>query len=117
LAYNFDELIERRNTRSYKWDQVKTLFGDEDILPLWVADMDFYSPPAVRKVIQERAEIGIFGYSFRTPSYLESITNWFKRRHQWTIKSDWIVDVPSVVTTLSLSIDLFTEKGDSVVIQ
>ncbi|MCM3634587.1 MalY/PatB family protein [Paenibacillus camelliae] len=117
MAYNFDELIERRNTRSYKWDQVKTLFGDEDILPLWVADMDFYSPPAVRKVIQERAEIGIFGYSFRTPSYLESITNWFKRRHQWTIKSDWIVDVPSVVTTLSLSIDLFTEKGDSVVIQ
>lgn len=117
MEYNFDELIERRNTRSYKWDQVGPLFGDESILPLWVADMDFYSPPAVRKVVQQRAEIGIYGYSIRSESYLNSITSWFERRHQWTINNEWIVDVPSVVTTLSLAVDLFTEAGDSVVIQ
>lgn len=117
MSYNFDEVIDRRNTRSYKWDQVKPLFGDESILPLWVADMDFYSPPAVRKVIRERAEVGIYGYSIRSQSYLESVTDWFQRRHNWSFQTDWIIDVPSVVTTLSLAVDLFTEPGDSVVLQ
>lgn len=117
MSYNFDELIDRRNTRSYKWDQMGPLLGDETILPLWVADMDFYSPPAVRKVIEQRAAIGVYGYSIRTQSYLDSITGWFQRRHGWSIKSEWIIDVPSVVSTLSLAVDLFTEPGDGVVLQ
>ncbi|MFC6335118.1 MalY/PatB family protein [Paenibacillus septentrionalis] len=117
MSYNLDELIDRRNTRSYKWDQVGPLFGDESILPLWVADMDFPSPPAVQKVVKERAELGIYGYSIRTNEYLDSITGWFERRHNWSIQKNWIIDVPSVVTTLSLSVDLFTELGDAVVLQ
>lgn len=117
MSYNLDELIDRRNTRSYKWDQVGPLFGDESILPLWVADMDFPSPPAVQKVVKERAELGIYGYSIRTNEYLDSITGWFERRHNWSIQKNWIIDVPSVVTTLSLSVDLFTEPGDAVVLQ
>lgn len=117
MTYNFDELIDRRNTRSYKWDQVGPLFGDTSILPLWVADMDFYSPPAVQKVLQQRTDIGIYGYSIKNKQYFEAITNWFQRRHHWTIQPSWIVDVPSVVTTLSLSVDLYTKPGDAVVLQ
>lgn len=117
MGYQFDELVDRRNTRSYKWDQVGPLFGDESILPLWVADMDFPSPPAVQEALQKRLDIGIYGYSIRSQSYFDAITSWFSRRHNWTIKDKWIVDVPSVVTTLSLSVDLFTEPGDAVVLQ
>lgn len=117
MTYNFDELIDRRNTRSYKWDQVGPLFGDTSILPLWVADMDFYSPPAVRKVLQQRTDIGIYGYSIKNKQYFEAIMSWFERRHHWTIQPSWIVDVPSVVTTLSLSVDLYTKPGDGVVLQ
>jgi len=117
LTYNFDQIIDRRNTRSYKWDQVGPLFGDASILPLWVADMDFYSPPAVQKVLQQRTDIGIYGYTIKNKQYFESITNWFERRHDWSIQPSWIVDVPSVVTTLSLSVDLFTKPGDAVVLQ
>lgn len=117
MSFNFDEIIDRRNTRSYKWDQVKPLFGDETILPLWVADMDFYSPPAVQKAMQKRLDIGIYGYSIRSNEYFESIISWFNRRHNWSIKQNWIVDVPSVVTTLSLAVELYTEPGDAVVLQ
>ncbi|MCR8656972.1 MalY/PatB family protein [Paenibacillus endoradicis] len=117
MTYNFDQLIDRRNTRSYKWDQVGPLFGDASILPLWVADMDFYSPPAVQKVLQQRTDIGIYGYSIKNKQYFEAITNWFERRHHWTVQPSWIVDVPSVVTTLSLSVDLYTKPGDAVVLQ
>lgn len=117
MGYKLDELVDRRNTRSYKWDQVGPLFGDESILPLWVADMDFPSPPAVQEALQKRLDIGIYGYSIRSQSYFDAITSWFSRRHNWTIEDKWIVDVPSVVTTLSLSVDLFTQPGDSVVLQ
>ncbi|HIW34571.1 MAG TPA: pyridoxal phosphate-dependent aminotransferase [Candidatus Paenibacillus intestinavium] len=117
MKYNFDEIIDRRNTRSYKWDQVGPLFGDASILPLWVADMDFYSPPSVQKVLQQRTDIGIYGYSIKNSEYYEAITNWFERRHDWSIQQDWIIDVPSVVTTLSLSVDLYTKPGDAVVLQ
>lgn len=117
MSNNFDERIDRRNTRSYKWDQVEPLFGDASILPLWVADMDFPSPSAVQEALKKRVDIGIYGYSIRSVEYFEAIMNWFKRRHSWRIKPSWIIDVPSVVTTLSLSVDLFTKPGDAVVIQ
>jgi cystathionine beta-lyase len=117
LAYNFDQLNDRRNTRSYKWDQGGKLFGEPDILPLWVADMDFLAPPAIQEVLKQRAELGIYGYAIRTDSYLESIVNWFKRRHNWDIETNWITDSPSIVTSLSLAVELFSEPGGQVVIQ
>lgn len=117
LSYSFDELINRKNSRSYKWDQVGPLFGDKDILPLWVADMDFPSPPAVREVLHKRVELGAYGYAIRTDDYFEAIMSWFQRRHQWKIEKNWIIDSPSVVTTLSLAVEQFTAPGDKVVIQ
>ncbi|MFD0588700.1 MalY/PatB family protein [Paenibacillus sp. GCM10027627] len=117
MSFNFDQLINRKNTRSYKWDQVGPLFGDADILPLWVADMDFPSPPAVQEVLKKRAELGAYGYAIHTSDYFEAIVNWYERRHHWTIQKGWISDSPSVVTTLSLAVEQFTSPGDEVVIQ
>lgn len=117
MTFDFDRRIDRRNTRSYKWDQSERLYGDKDLLPLWVADMDFQSPPAVREVLEKRAALGIYGYSFRSDSYLEAIVQWFGSRHGWTIDPKWITDVPSVVTSLSLAVEQFSEPDSEVVLQ
>lgn len=117
MSFNFDQRIDRKHTRSYKWDQSEKLFGDPDLLPLWVADMDFLSPPAVRSAIEQRAALGVYGYSVRTDSYLESIVHWYRDRHGWEIESGWITDVPSVVTSLSLAVEQFSEPGSQVVLQ
>jgi len=117
LKYDFDAVIDRRNTRSYKWDQTEKLFGGKDIMPLWVADMDFESPPAVKEAILRRVEHGIYGYSVGSESYKEAIVSWFLTRHSWSIQPEWISDSPGVVTSLSLAVDLFTEPGAEVILQ
>lgn len=115
--YNFDKVIERRGTASVKWDQVETMFGQADILPMWVADMDFEAPPAAIEAMKERAAHGIFGYTYRSPSYLEAVASWQERRHQWSFDQSWIVGCPGVVTALSILVELMTEPGDNVMIQ
>jgi cysteine-S-conjugate beta-lyase len=117
MIHNFDRIINRQNTHSYKWDQSKKLFGNSDILPLWVADMDFESPPAIIKALQDRASQGIYGYTIRPDTYLTAITSWFDRRHDWRINPTWITDSPGIVTSLSLAVELFSEPGSSVIIQ
>lgn len=115
--YDFDEVIDRKGTCSEKWDGLKKHFGTDDVLPMWVADMDFKSPPEVIKLIVERSKHGIFGYPVRTESYYEAIINWVRERYGWEIKGDWIVDVPSVMPGIAAAILAFTSQGDSVMIQ
>lgn len=115
--YDFDEVIDRKGTCSEKWDGLKKHFGTDDVLPMWVADMDFNSPPEVIKLIVERSKHGIFGYPVRTESYYEAIINWVRERYGWEIKGDWIVDVPSVMPGIAAAILAFTSQGDSVMIQ
>lgn len=115
--YDFDEVIDRKGTCSEKWDGLKKHFGTDDVLPMWVADMDFKSPPEVIKLIVERSKHGIFGYPVRTESYYEAIINWVRERYDWEIKGDWIVDVPSVMPGIAAAILAFTSQGDSVMIQ
>ena len=117
LKYDFNRVIDRRNTRSYKWDQSEKLFGDKDIMPLWVADMDFESPPAVKQALLRRVEEGIYGYSVPSESYKDAIVDWYRRRHDWQITPDWITDSPGIVTSLSLAVELLTNLGDEVIIQ
>jgi cystathionine beta-lyase len=117
MIHNFDRIIPRLNTHSYKWDQSKKLFGNSDILPLWVADMDFESPPAIIKALQDRASQGIYGYTIRPEPYLTAITSWYNRRHDWRINPAWITDSPGIVTSLSLAVELFSEPGSSLIIQ
>lgn len=114
---DFNRIHNRKKTNSYKWDQIGKLFGSEDILPLWVADMDFESPPAVKEAVQRRAAHGIYGYTFKPESYTNAIIGWFARRHNWELKSDWLSDSPSVVTSLSLAVDLLSEPGSKVILQ
>lgn len=113
MKYDFDKIVDRRNTGSVKWDTNK----DRSILPLWVADMDFPSPQPIIDAIKQKMELGIFGYSFPPDSYYEAIMGWLKKRHNWEIKRDWITWSPGTVTALHMLIRAYTEPGDKVIIQ
>ena len=113
MKYDFDELIPRRGTNSYKWDTVK----DEDVLPMWVADMDFRTAPAIVGALQKRVEHGIFGYTKVPPAYYEAVINWFRRRHAWLIEKEWIVYTTGVVPAISAIVKALTVPGDRVLVQ
>ncbi|TKD71322.1 MalY/PatB family protein [Pseudalkalibacillus hwajinpoensis] len=113
----FDERINRYDTHSVKWDHTDTIFEKENLLPMWVADMDFKAPQAVIDELTKRIEHGIFGYSMPTEQTKKTIQSWLDRRHQWTIQQDWIVFTPGVVPALSAAVNTYTKKGEKVVIQ
>ncbi|WP_233531445.1 MalY/PatB family protein [Paenibacillus alkalitolerans] len=117
IQYDFDRMIDRRNTASYKWDQLTALFGGEDVLPLWVADMDFPCAQPIVDALVRRAQEGVYGYTIRTDDWYDSIRGWFERRHNWSIPAESILMSPSVVTSLSLAVELFTEPGANVIVQ
>jgi cystathionine beta-lyase len=112
VKYDFDRVIQRRNTDASKW----TTYGD-DILPMWIADMDFQAPPPVIAALEQRAQHGIYGYPLRPASYYEAIIEWMRKRHGWEIKGEWIAHSPGVVTGLVLAVHAFTQPGDKIIIQ
>jgi len=116
-TYNFDEPINRTNTNCIKYDARAAFFGNADVLPLWVADMDFKTPDFIVEAIKKRAEHEIFGYTFRPESYNQSIVNWLKRRHNWEIEPEWISFSPGVVAGLTLAIEALSKPSDGVIIQ
>lgn len=113
----FDTVYERKNTRSVKWDMVESLFKADDVLPMWVADMDFKAPDAVNEALIERAKHGIYGYTFIDDDVKNAIKNWIKRRHHWEISTDWLNFSPGVVTSLHIAIKIFTEPQDKILVQ
>lgn len=113
MKYVFDKITPRRATNSYKWDTAH----DDDVLPMWVADMDFRTAPAVVNALTKRVEHGIFGYVKVPEVYFDSIRNWFKRRHGWAVKKDWILYTTGVVPALSAIIKALTRPGDKVLVQ
>src|SRR5690554_5026852 len=117
MQYNFDEIIDRSNTDCVKWDKMKALFGRDNLIPLWVADMDFKSPPAIIEALEERVAHGVFGYTLPSEEYTRSIVNWLDKHHQWKVDSLHINFVPWVVKGFAFAIDEFTEKGDKIIIQ
>lgn len=106
------EFVNRKNTNSVKWDSVP-----EDVLPLWVADMDFPSPPKVIEALVSRAQHGVYGYTVIPDSYYDAIINWMKKRHNWEIKKEWIIITPGVVSALYYIVQTFTSEDDSVLVQ
>jgi len=116
-TYNFDEIVDRTHTNCIKFDARTSFFGKADLLPLWVADMDFRTPDFIVEAIKKRAEHEIFGYTFRPESYTQSIVNWLKRRHNWEIKPEWISFSPGVVAGLTMAIEALSKPGDGVIIQ
>lgn len=117
MKYNFAQEIKRLNTACEKWDDLENRFGVKDVISMWVADMDFQSPPSVIEALKQRAEHGVYGYTLRSDSYFEAITDWLKRRHQWSVNKEWITHSPGVIPALSLIIRSFTQPGDKIVIQ
>lgn len=115
--YNFDEPIEREGTNCLKYDARKLFFGTDDLLPLWVADMDFRVADFIVEAIKKRAEHEIYGYSFRPDSYYEAIINWMKRRHNWEIQKSRISFSPGVVAGLTIAIETFSKPDNGVVVQ
>ena len=113
MDYNFDELITRRGTNSYKWDSA----ADADVLPMWVADMDFRTAPAITEALRRRVEHGIFGYTRVPQTYYEAVASWFARRHGWSMQTDWIMYTSGVVPALSAIIKGLTVPGDKVIAQ
>jgi cysteine-S-conjugate beta-lyase len=117
MHYNFDEPIQREGTGSVKYDLRKAVFGNEEVIPVWVADMDFKTPDFIIQALQKRLEHEILGYTFRTASFYESIINWNQRRHGWKIQRDWISFAPGVVPSLNMLVEALTEPGDSIMVQ
>ncbi|TDO04013.1 MalY/PatB family protein [Sunxiuqinia elliptica] len=115
--YNFDELVDRTKTNCIKYDGRQMFFGTEDVLPLWVADMDFKTPDFIINALKERLEHEVLGYTFRDDSYAESITNWLEKRHAWKVEKEWLSFSPGVVAGLTLAIEAFSKPGDEVIVQ
>src|SRR5699024_2357368 len=114
---NFDKMPHREGTDAMKWDRRKAIFGTEDVLPLWVADMDFEAPLAVQEAWRKRVEHNVYGYTYISDATKDAVKKWIEKRHQWTIDTDWLSFSPGVITSLHIAIQLFTEHGDDIVIQ
>ena len=115
--YNFDEIVPREGTNCIKYDTRQWYFKTNDVLPLWVADMDFKTPDFIVDAIKKRAEHEIYGYTFKSESYFQSIINWMKSRHNWAIQKEWISFSPGVVSALTFAIETFSKPGDGVIVQ
>ena len=112
MKYDFDKTIDRRATNSYKWDS-----APEGVLPMWVADMDFRTAPAIIDALQKRVAHGIFGYTRVPDAYYDAVTSWFSRRHGWDIDREWIIYTSGVVPAVSAVIKAMTVPGDKVIVQ
>jgi cystathionine beta-lyase len=115
--HDFDRLMDRRGTCSLKWDGMDRFFARGDRLPLWVADMDFPSPPAVVEALMQRAAHPVFGYTQRPAAFYESVAGWIGRRYGWSIPAGWIIGAPGVVPSVAVAVLAYTDPGDGILIQ
>ncbi|WP_289013661.1 PatB family C-S lyase [uncultured Capnocytophaga sp.] len=117
MNYNFDEVVCRKHTDALKLEALAPRWGRTDLLPMWVADMDFKTPPFIVEVMKKRMECEVFGYTVKPESWYEAIISWQKRRHKWTIAKEMISFVPGVVPALAMAVQTFTQRGEKVMIQ
>lgn len=114
---NFDVVTDRHNTLSLKYDFAKRRKMPEDLLPLWVADMDFKTSSYVQEALAAQVEHGIFGYSETQSPYFEIVRDWMKRHHDWDVNERWLIKTPGIVFALAMAVKAFTEPGDGVLLQ
>lgn len=117
MIYNFDEIIDRKNTNSLKHDFAEENGKPKGVLPLWVADMDFRVPSCIQLKIKECAELGIFGYSDAKKEYFSAIEKWYCQYYDYPLKEEWLVRTPGVVFAISAAIRAFSQKGDGILVQ
>ncbi|RSK28403.1 pyridoxal phosphate-dependent aminotransferase [Bacillus sp. HMF5848] len=116
MTRSFNDFIERKGTKSLKWDETKKVFGKSDVLPLWVADMDFSAPDEVVQAIQARSKHPIFGYTIASDETKQAVVNWLQSRHNWSIKNEWVTFTSGVVPALAACVQTFTNENDSILI-
>ncbi|MFX1379268.1 MAG: MalY/PatB family protein [Promethearchaeota archaeon] len=120
MNYDFNRIIDRSQTNSVKWNThfLKEKYGTDDILPLWVADMDFQCPQPVIDALKKRVDQEIFGYCwYKIPTYLDAVSNWMKRKHSWEIDNEWIILSPGIVPAIYMLIQTFTNVGEKIIVQ
>ncbi len=117
MVYNFDEPVARQGTNSVKHDSRKDVFGTEDLIPMWVADMDFNCPPAIIEALKKRLDHEILGYTVRHDEYFSSIQYWLQEKHSWTVKKEWISFSPGIVPALNICTLAFSRPGDKIIVQ
>lgn len=117
MKYNFDEVIDRTGTNCIKLEKREAMFGRSDLIPLWVADMDFRAPAEVMEALLERTKHGVFGYTLAYDGYYDSIVNWLNKRHDYQVEKEEITFVPGVVKGFAFAIDAFTNENDKIIIQ
>jgi len=117
MACEFDQIIDRTGTSNVKYDVRKAVFGTEDVVPLWVADMDFSAPEAVTQALIQRASHPIYGYTIYPDSLFSTMQHWFKTRHHWDIKRQSILICPGVVPSMHAVIEALSESGDRIIVQ
>lgn len=115
--YDFDKMTDRKGTSCSKWDNMSSMFTEKGLLPLWIADMDFRCCEEAIEAMRQRVDHGIFGYTVLPDSYFESIAGWMQRRHNWTVRKEWLVTSVTVVSALNIFVQAFTKPGDGVIIQ
>lgn len=117
MKYNFDEIIDRTGTSCVKWDLTEKFFGEKDILPMWVADMDFKTPDFITRAVKDRANHEIYGYTIRSDSYYHSFIRWVKKLHNWQVEKDWVLFSPGIVPAVNIAVMAYTNPGDKVIVQ
>lgn len=117
MNFEFDKITDRTHTNAVKYDLAKERGKPEDALSLWVADMDFPTAPCIQKALSEKALHGIYGYSRPDERYYSALKNWFKKRHNFEVQNQWIVNTPGVVFAIATAIKAYTKEGDGVLIQ
>lgn len=117
MRYNFDEIVPRLGTDCVKYDAAESIFGTSDLIPMWVADMDFRCPPCVTEVLRKRIEHDIFGYTFLSPEWKPAIMNWVGRRYNWQVTEEEIGFVGGIVPAIAFAIQCFSSVGDNILVQ
>lgn len=117
MVYNFDEVIERKDTQSSKWDNVGVRVGNPDALPMWVADTDFRCPEPIVESTIERARHPIYGYSFVVPEFYDATIRWIRKQHGWELKKEWLVFATGIVPVMNTMIQEYTQEGDEIIVQ
>lgn len=117
MKYNFDKVVNRRDTDSIKWGNLEEIYGHKDMLPMWIADMDFRSADEIIDVLKQRVDHGVFGYTWRQDSFYDAVINWVKERYDWDIKKEWILFTPGVVMGLNIGVRELINPGEKVVVQ
>lgn len=115
--YDFDEIVERKNTSSTKWDKPQRFYNRDDVIPMGIADMDFRTAPEITSAIKNRADHGVFGYSYLDEEYYSALINWLNKIHKFKVEKEWISTAPTIVAAISWMVQSYTEKGDKIIIQ